>query len=88
MRKLCDLQLVDLVLEKYEANSLMDLISLCLNQTLKELVAINLTISHCPLQQIGMLSNLKVHILVIIVTLNTNWTSNSIGIENITSKYR
>lgn len=87
MRKLCDLQLVDLVLEKYEANSLMDLISLCLNQTLKELVAINLTISHCPLQQIGMLSNLKVHILVIIVTLNTNWTSNSIGIENITSKY-
>lgn len=60
MSKLCDLILVDLVLEKYEANSLMDVISLQLNQSMKEFTAINLTVNHCPFQQVAMLSNLKV----------------------------
>lgn len=60
MSKLCDLRLIDQVLEKYEANSLMDVISLQLNKSMKEFTAINLTVNHCPFQQIAILSNLKV----------------------------
>lgn len=60
MKKLCDLALVDLVLVTYEANSLMDLISMHLNRTLNEFSCINLTINHCPIHQIGMMYNLKV----------------------------
>lgn len=60
MQKLCDLELVDLLLERYEANSLMDQMSISLNHSLKVLSAVNLTINHCPLQQIAMMSNLEV----------------------------
>lgn len=62
IKKLRELELIDFVLEKYEANSLMDHISLCLNQCLRKFSIINLTINHCPLQQISMLSNLEVNI--------------------------
>ncbi|XP_031622465.1 uncharacterized protein LOC116340235 [Contarinia nasturtii] len=60
MPNLCELELVDLVLERYEANSLMDQISIGLSQSLKVLSIINLTVNHCPLQQISMLSNLEI----------------------------
>lgn len=59
MPKLIELELIDLVLEKYEANSLMDQLSLCL-QSLKQISIINLTLNHCPAQQIMMISNLEV----------------------------
>lgn len=59
MQKLGDLELIDLVLEKYEANSLMDQLSLSL-QSLKQISIINLTLNHCPIQQIMMISNLEV----------------------------
>lgn len=62
MQKLRELELNDLVLEKYEANRLMDQMSLCLH-SLKQVTLTNLTINHCPLQQITMLSNLKVNFL-------------------------
>lgn len=65
MPKLCELELVDLVLERYEANSLMDQISIGLSQSLKVLSIINLTTNHCPLQQISMLSNLEVSIVIL-----------------------
>lgn len=59
-KKLREFELFDLVLDKYEANSLMDHICLCLNQSIKILSVINLTINHCPLQQVSMLTNLEV----------------------------
>lgn len=60
MKNLCDLTLVDLVLVTYEANSLMDLIGMHMNRTLKQLSCVNLTTNHCSIHQIGMLYNLKV----------------------------
>lgn len=61
MPKLNELELIDLVLEKYEANSLMDQLSLCL-QSLKQISIINLTLNHCPIQQIMMISTLEVNL--------------------------
>lgn len=60
MENLTELKLTDLVLDRYEANSLMDRASICLNQSLKQFKAINFTLNHCPLRQIGMLFNLEV----------------------------
>lgn len=62
MEKLHELKLIDLVLERYQANSLMDAISLRLNHTLNELTLVNLTACHCTVQQIGTLDNLKVSV--------------------------
>lgn len=60
LKNLCDLTLVDLVLVRYEANSLMDLIGMHMSRTLKLLSCINLTTNHCSIHQIGMLYNLQV----------------------------
>ncbi|XP_055317479.1 F-box only protein 39 [Sitodiplosis mosellana] len=60
MQKLCQLELVDLVLERYEANKLLDQMSISLSHSLKLLSAVNLTNFHCPLQQIAMMSNLEI----------------------------
>lgn len=91
MKRLSDLELVDLVLIKYEANGLMDLIGMHLNRTLKEFACINLTINHCPIHQIGMLYNLKVISLIVQLHLNLSNLANldrfHVGIENITTKY-
>lgn len=60
MQKLRELELVDLVLERFEANGLMDQMAINLSQSLKVLSVVNFTINHCPLQQIAMMSNLEV----------------------------
>lgn len=91
MEKLNDLALVDLVLMKYEANSLLDLIGMHLNRTLKQFTCINLTINHCPIHQIGMLYNLQVILVIFLLHLNpTNLAFLDrfpVDIGNITTKY-
>lgn len=54
------LKLVDLMLERYEANHLLDevLESCCL--VLKRLYLINVTMVHCPIMHIGLFLNLQV----------------------------
>lgn len=56
------LKLVDLMLERYEANHLLDevLESCCL--VLKRLYLINVTMVHCPIMHIGLFLNLQVGI--------------------------
>lgn len=91
MKKLCDLELVDLVLIKYEANSLMDSIGLHLNRTIKQFSCTNLTLNHCPIHQIGMLYNLQV--ISVLFQLHSNLNSLVtlgrflVDIENIAPKY-
>lgn len=63
LHKLNELNLNDLTLERIEANSLMDQICKTLSSTLQKLSIENLTVNHCCLQQIAMLSNLEVCIL-------------------------
>lgn len=58
---LTELILVDLAVERYEANRLLDHLSITLNQRLKRLSLINLTNNHCFLTQIAMFSNLQVY---------------------------
>lgn len=59
-QNLSELILVDLAVERYEANRILDHLSVTLSQQLKRLSLINLTSNHCFLTQIAMFSNLKV----------------------------
>lgn len=54
------LKLTDLVLERFDANHLLDRISQVSSRSLLRLELINLTTVHCPMTQIGMLTNLQV----------------------------
>lgn len=54
------LELIDLVLQRYEANQLMDEASRACGRTMLVLHAINITTVHCPLLQIGLMAKLKV----------------------------
>lgn len=58
------LELIDLVLERYEANKLFDVIARGNVHNVKMLLAINVTIVHCPLIQIGMFHCLQVNALI------------------------
>lgn len=54
------LELIDLVLQRYEANHLMDEVSRVCSRSLCILSSINITTVHCPLLQIGLMDKLKV----------------------------
>lgn len=64
LHTLNELNLNNLTLERIEANSLMDQICKTLCSTLQKLSLENLTVNHCCLQQITMLSNLEVCIFI------------------------
>lgn len=57
-----EITLVDLILERFEANKLMDTISRAVS--LQRLNIVNLSQNHCPIPQIAMLSHLEVHKLI------------------------
>lgn len=58
---LTELILADLAVERYEANRMLDHLSVALSQRLKRLSLINLTNNHCFFTQIAMFSNLQVY---------------------------
>lgn len=57
---LTELVVINLCVERYEANRLLDYISVALSASMKHLTLVNLTESHCALTQIEMFSNLEV----------------------------
>ena len=57
------LELIDLMLERYEAKHLFDKVLETYNMTLKKLCLINLTKNHCPILHTGLFFNLKVLII-------------------------
>lgn len=63
LRSLHTLRLVDLMLERYDANHLLDELvqsgSAC-SQTLRTLHLINVTTVHCPIMHVGLFFNLRV----------------------------
>lgn len=62
LNAITDLQITNLMMERYEANKLMDTISIHINRTIKKLSLINLTMNHCRLHQLDMFTKLEVRI--------------------------
>lgn len=62
LQRLETLKLIDLVLERYQANHLFDTIHKNCLATLKALHIINVTTVHCPILDIGLFLNLQVNI--------------------------
>lgn len=60
LQSLKEVILTDLILERFEANRLMDHVSFSLYNKIDKIALINLTVNHCPLLQLNMFSNLKV----------------------------
>lgn len=60
LKDLSELAVLNMSVERFEANRLLDCISLALSAKLKHLTLVNLTERHCSLAQIGMFSNLQV----------------------------
>lgn len=60
LNEINDLQINNIMLERYEANKLLDIISIHLNQKIKKLSLINLTTNHCRLHQLDMFTKLQV----------------------------
>lgn len=60
IHNLNELALKNLVVERFEANRLLDRLSVALSTKIKRLTLVNLTENHCSLPQIAMFSNLEV----------------------------
>lgn len=60
INELKTLKLVDLMLERYEANHLLDEVLESSCMSLKHLNLINVTMYHCPIMHVGLFLNLQV----------------------------
>lgn len=65
LQSLNELALMNLAVERFEANRLLDRLSVALSTKIKRLTLINVTANHCSLPQIAMFSNLEVGLLCI-----------------------
>lgn len=97
LKKMCShllhlkyLKLTDLVLERFDANHLLDEISRVCNQGLTQLELINITTLHCPMTQIGMFENLQVQFYFTICdATKLNWSFFCFAdFDNIATEFR